>query len=52
MDLTEDDVCAYYKRLLKKGARRTCYAVNYRIEKSYGGFAAGLVCSTSDSDEV
>jgi hypothetical protein len=51
MNLTEAAVCAYYKRLLKKGAHKKCYAVNYRIEKSYGGFAAGLACSTSDSDE-
>ena len=43
--LSVDQVCAYYKRLLKKGAENTCYAINYRIEKKFGGFAADLAKS-------
>ena len=41
-------MCVYYKRLPKSGARKTCYAVKYHIDKSYGGYAAGLANATND----
>ena len=45
--MSVDGVYAYCKRLLKKSARKTCYAVNYRLEKSYGGFTPGMANTTS-----
>ena len=47
-DLSVAQVCVYYKHLLTSGARKTYYAVKYHINKSYGGYAAGLANATSD----